>query len=178
MVVLLAMMAMMATSADAVPAGAQQVEVPTAQKMLAIPEQVSSELWVYRDQQPIHGFLTRLTPDELTLVDEDHQEQIIPLGSIWRIERSGDSIWNGFAIGATLGLVDAVIMGGEVRGHASEKVAFSVYAAGICGLIGAGIDAMHVGRTTVYQVPRKRPGPAIEPSRDGRGALLSWTVRF
>jgi hypothetical protein len=134
---------------------------------------------VYGGDQPIHGFLTRLTAQELTLIDEDNHEQIIPLDTIRRIERSGDPIWNGFAIGAAVGVLQSVLLlGGLDDGHVRQKVALAIEVGGVYGLIGAGIDAMHVGRTTVYQAPRAKAGPTIVASRDGRGAMLSWMVRF
>ncbi len=173
-------LAMVVMMAGATPASGAQ-DLPATQDVTAIREQVASELWVYRDDRdkaPIHGFLTRLTRDELTLIDEDKQEHVIPIESIWKIERSGDSIWNGFAIGAAIGLVESILITDEVRGSALRKASFYTYAAGFFGLVGAGIDAMHVGRTTVYAVRRQRAGPAIAPSRDGRGAMVSWTLAF
>jgi hypothetical protein len=154
-------------------------EVPSEQELASLRERVASELWVYRDTQPIHGYLTRLTKQDLTLIDEDNQEQIIPLDAIWRIERSGDRIWNGFAIGASVGVLQAIIWGAEVgRGHTAEKINLTMFSAGLYGLVGAGIDAMHVGTTTVYNAPRRKEGASITPSRDGRGAMLAWTVKF
>jgi hypothetical protein len=141
-------------------------------------ERIASELWVYRGSTPIHGFLTRLTKTDLTLIDEDNQEQVIPLESVWKIERSGDPIWNGFAIGGSIGLAAGIGLAMELRGHTAEKIAIATYAAGIYGLIGAGIDAMHVGTTTIYEAPGRRRALTIAPSRDLHGAMVGWQVRF
>lgn len=158
---------------SAAPAYAQNL-----QDLAELRERIASELWVYRDTQPIHGYLTRLTKTDLTLIDEDNQEQTIPLESIWKIERSGDPIWNGFAIGASIGLAAGIGLSAEVRGRAVEKATLAVYSAGIYGLIGAAIDAMHVGKTAVYEVPGRRQALTIAPSRDLRGAMVGWRVRF
>jgi len=161
------------------PARAQaSPEVPSATELAQLRERVSSELWVYRDSQPIHGYLSRLTNEEITLVDEDKQEQIIPLDSIWRIDRSGDPVWNGFAIGAALGVGQWLLIRAELSGHLEQQFSTLLYSAGLCGLVGAGVDALHVGQSTVYRAPRRKPGVSIAPSADGRGALLSWGVRF
>jgi hypothetical protein len=157
---------------SAAPAFAQQ------QELADLHERLSSELWVYRGSQPIHGFLTRLTKTDLTLIDEDQQEQTIPLESVWKIERSGDPIWNGFGIGASIGLATGIGLAAELRGHAAAKATLAIYAAGIYGLIGAGIDAMHVGTTTVYENSNHRPALTIAPSRDLRGAMVGWSVKF
>jgi hypothetical protein len=149
------------------------------QDFSALRQRLASEVWVYRDAAPIHGYLTRLTPHELTLVDDQDQEQVVSFESISRIERSGDRIWNGFAIGAAIGLVEGVFLSGELNGPVSEKFQFTLAAAGVYGLIGAGIDAMHVGTTTIYKAPPcKKEGLSITPSRDGRGAMVGWNVGF
>lgn len=164
---------------SAAPAHARQRDdVPSAQGIDDLRGRIASELWVYRGSTPIHGFLTRLTKTELTLIDEDNQEQVIPLESVWKIERSGDRIWNGFAIGASIGFAAGLGLALEVRGRPAEKATLAIYSAGIYGLMGAGIDAMHVGKTMVFEAPGRKQGLTIAPSRDLRGAMLGWAVRF
>jgi hypothetical protein len=149
-----------------------------AQDLADLRQRISSEVWVYRGETPTHGFLTRLTNTDLTLVDENNQEETIPLESVLKIERSGDSIWNGFAIGASIGLASGIGLSTELRGHTASKVALVLYGAGIYGLIGAGIDAMHVGTTTVYESSRRRHALTIAPSRDWHGAMVGWRMKF
>jgi hypothetical protein len=164
---------------SAAPAFAQPQDVaPPAQDLADLRERIASELWVYRGSTPIHGFLTRLTKTDLTLIDEDNQEQVIPLESVWKIERSGDPIWNGFAIGGSIGLAAGIGLSAELRGHVAAKATFAVYSAGIYGLIGAAIDAMHVGKTAVYEAPGRKQALTIAPSHDLRGAMVGWRVEF
>ena len=149
-----------------------------AQDLTDLRERISSEVWVYRGETPTHGFLTRLTNIDLTLVDENNQEETIPFESVSRIERSGDPIWNGFAIGASIGLASGIGLSAELRGHPASKVALVLYGAGLYGLIGAGIDAMHVGTTTVYESARRKHALTIAPSRDWHGAMVGWRMKF
>jgi hypothetical protein len=140
-----------------------------AQELADLRQRISSEVWVYRGTTPTHGFLTRLTNTDLTLVDEKNQEEI---------ERSGDPIWNGFAIGASVGLASGIGLSAELRGRTASKVALVLYGAGIYGLIGAGIDAMRIGKTTVYDSSRRQQALTIAPSHDWRGAMVGWRVKF
>lgn len=149
-----------------------------AQELPDLRERISSEVWVYRGTTPTHGFLTRLTNTDLTLVDENNQEETIPLEAVSKIERSGDPIWNGFAIGASVGVASGIGLSAELRGHTASKAALILYAAGIYGLIGAGIDAMRIGKTTVYDSSRRQQALTIAPSRDWRGAMVGWRVKF
>ena len=109
---------------------------------------------------------------------QNNQEETIPLESVSKIDRSGDPIWNGFAIGASVGLASGIGLAAELRGHTASKVALVLYGAGIYGLIGAGIDAMHVGTTTVYESSRRKHVLTIAPSRDWHGAMVGWRMKF
>ncbi len=109
---------------SAAPVYAQSQESPS-------PQDIASEVWVSRGSTTTHGYLTRLTRTDLTLLDEDHQEQTIPLESVTKIERSGDPIWDGFAIGASVGLAGGIGMAVELRGRTADKVALGLYGAGI-----------------------------------------------
>src|SRR5689334_2033513 len=92
-------------TAAAAPARAQSSG--SAEEQLArLKQTATTELWVYRDEEPIHGFLTRLTNHEVTLLDDDQQERTIPLASVRRIERSGDVLWNGMMIGGAIGVAE------------------------------------------------------------------------
>jgi hypothetical protein len=154
-------------------------------QLLELKERAASEIWVYQDRdpekEPIHGFLTKLDNHEVTVLVEN-QEQTLPLDSIWRIERRGDTVWDGFAAGAFAGLVEwALLIRPEVgHGNAGAQFSAAVTSMGFCGIIGAGIDALAVGRTTVYdaRIHPRRAGPSLARSADGHGASLMWTVRF
>jgi hypothetical protein len=186
--ILLPLLVMAMTAAA--PAAARAQPMLSDADLLRLKQRVASEVWVYRDRskdaEPIHGFLTKLTDHEITvLVDRDEQtrdEETLPLESVWRIERRGDTIWDGFAAGALAGLIEwAIIISPEIRhGDVGAKLTSAFFGMGFMGCLGAGIDALAVGRTTVYDAtrPQRRNGPAVAASADGRGAVVSWRVSF
>jgi hypothetical protein len=136
----------------------------------------TSELSVYDSQSraPIHGFLLRLTERDLTML-VNGREETIPLASVRRIDRRGDSVWNGFAIGAAVGVFTWIKI--YRSGIPSDSIAWVV---GIPALIGAGIDALSVGETTVYRASSSARadarGPAVRGSR--RWPRVMFTIRF
>jgi hypothetical protein len=164
-------------AAQAAPAYAQ-ADVLSAEQLARLKEKATSELWVFQEtapDQPIHGFLTHLTDHDLTLL-VGNREQTIPLHAVRRIDRRGDTVWDGFAIGAAVGVVSWVRF---YRGGVPPEAA--VYVVGIPGLIGAGIDALWVGETTVYRAPDRVSARASNDEArrpHGRRASLGWTVRF
>jgi hypothetical protein len=84
----------------------------------------------------------------------------IPAGDVRQVARRGDTLRNGFLIGAAFG---AIAMGASVVGECSNlgeclapTVTFALISGGFFGAIGAGIDALIPGRTVVYQVTPQR----------------------
>ena len=53
------------------------------------------------DRHTIRGRIAELTSDSLVLVNDDGRRRL-PLPSVQRIDRVGDPLWNGTAIGAAL----------------------------------------------------------------------------
>lgn len=72
----------------------------------------------------------------------------VPLDTIARIDRRGDSTKNGFIIGAVIGAVATLVLCGECAG--GWRIYDAVGSAFFFGFIGAGFDAMHDGWTTIY----------------------------
>jgi hypothetical protein len=116
----------------------------------------ASELSVYSpdSDEPTHGLLLRLSPRDLTML-VDGEEKTIPMAAVRRIDRRGDTIWDGFAAGGAVGLITAV----TVSGGAGPREGLA-WAIGIPALIGAGIDSSWVGETTIYRSPQfpRAPG--------------------
>jgi hypothetical protein len=176
---------LLAVMVAAAPAPARAQSMLSDAQLLELKERAASEVWIYQDreaeQEPVHGFLTRLTDQELTVLVDRHEETLA-LDSIWRIERRGDTVWDGFAAGAFAGLLEwALIIRPEVHHHdAGAQFTTAVFSMGFWGVVGAGIDALAVGRTTIYdaRIHQRRAGPSVAASADGRGAMLSWTVKF
>jgi hypothetical protein len=121
------------------------------------------------------GQLLRLGPDTLSLLDEGRVHDV-PLADVTRIESRGDSVKNGAIIGAViLGAWCALICPQGLDGYGGGAFA-SVLAinTALGAAVGAGIDGMHVGRTTIYQPAEVASGrrPA------GVKAFLSKRFRF
>ncbi len=116
------------------------------------------------DAGEISGRLIDFSGSWLTLIVEGEQRQL-ELSRIQRIDVRGDSVKNGAVIGGVvLGAWCAWLCGQGLEG--AGQMVPAVLANTLLGaLIGAGIDGLRVGRTTIY----RRPGGA--PGRDRRLGL-------
>jgi hypothetical protein len=76
--------------------------------------------------------------------------------AVRKIERPGDSVKNGFLIGALAGIAYGAVMYSIFGEETESPAAAFVVGTGMFGLIGAGIDALHKGWTTVYRAPAPR----------------------
>jgi hypothetical protein len=98
----------------------------------------------------------------LTL-DVNGTRQVFTVGTIRQIERYGDSLWNGIAIGAGIGAASALISDPQYRPcHnrpavlcADAQIPQRVLMIGVMGAAGAGIDALYRRRHLVYQAPNQ-----------------------
>jgi hypothetical protein len=98
-----------------------------------------------------------------------------------KIERSGDSLWNGALIGMAVGAVTGLLGGGEGcvgrdPCHLGAIVAGSI---AFYGAAGAFIDWRHKGRTVIYKgarvaEPSVRIAPEVTPHRKTLGVSLSF----
>ena len=142
----------------------------TAHEVREAATTTAKPVYVQRTGAPeIHGQLLRLGPDTMTIL-ESGTPRDIPMSDVLRIDVSGDSVKNGAIIGAiVLGVWCAVICGLDID-NAGHVAAAAVANAGLGAIFGAGIDAMHVGRTTIY-----RTSPAASAGRPALGAALSFS---
>jgi len=81
------------------------------------------------------------------LVDGTRRD--IPIDAIATIQRRGDSVWNGALIGAAIGAG----LWGIAAANGADVVPLVFGAAVGYGLLGAGLDAMYSGRTTISSRP-------------------------
>ena len=79
--------------------------------------------------------------------------------------RGGDSLWNGFAIGA--------VIGGLAAGVSTEHAGAGIAGAIVYGGIGALVDAVIDGRVVVYKASGKSVAVAPFVSGDRRGVRVA-----
>jgi hypothetical protein len=98
--------------------------------------------------EELQGRLLELSAATLAIL-VDGRRVDMPMEDVLRIDTRHDPVWNGFTIGAVIagglvGLACASADGGRAC------VPATIVDAGLGGLIGAGIDALHKGRTPIY----------------------------
>jgi hypothetical protein len=118
------------------------------------------------DDTQISGRLTGLSPAALSI--DGYQFQPLPG---MKIERRGDPIWDGAVSGLAAGLFFGMLTAsGECGVDWSSRRCIA--AGGMWGaVIGAGIDFVHVGRTTVRlfrPATRARAATALDNDRAAR----------
>ncbi len=98
--------------------------------------------------EELHGRLVDLSPESLSIL-VDGRRIDVPIENVLRIDSTHDSLKNGAIIGAA-------VMGGLGAlscadiGDAAYCATALVIDTGIGALIGAGIDALHKGRSPIY----------------------------
>jgi hypothetical protein len=96
--------------------------------------------------------LLDLSPGTVSLMVGHHRRDL-PIDRVLRIEVRGDSLKNGALTGAVaLGLWTA-LLAGQGSLEPGYVIYFSAINAGLGAAIGAGIDALIPGRTTIYTKP-------------------------
>ena len=122
----------------------------------------------------VGGRLTALTPSALSI----DGYSFTPADAV-KVERPGDSVWNGAAIGYGVGALFGLTIGSEACLHSA--VWRCVNSGGIAyGLLGALIDYAHKGRRTIYRSPSAAPRkavrlvPDIGPERKGVAVALAF----
>lgn len=101
------------------------------------------------DGVEVRAQLLDLGPSALSLF-VDGTRRDIPLDAVDRIQTRGDGVWNGALIGAAIG---AGLFGMAAAEYGGQVVPLVIGAAIGYGLLGAGVDAMIPGRTTIYSKP-------------------------
>jgi hypothetical protein len=161
---------------SAVPAAAQQGGPALNPKAL-------STVTVFDDRGVrTPGRLLRIDAESV-LVLVDGQERRFELDHVAKVEKRGDSLKNGLIIGAIAGAVMGAVVGGlqpcskpdepyAECGAGTYVAAAATLSATFAG-IGAGIDAMIPGHTTLY----KRPSTSA-PVSHGAGASLRFSVSW
>jgi hypothetical protein len=127
------------------------------------------------------GRLLRLNPDSLVLLVRD-AELRLEAARVRRVQARGDSLRNGALIGGVMGVGMGLIAagisdcpgddpGGSCPGFRAAALLGST---GVYAGIGAGVDALVVGRTTLYEVPTAPPRSAAPSYRGGTAISLRF----
>ena len=119
--------------------------------------------------EEIAGHLLDLGPGGATLL-VDGVRRDVPIASVLRVQTRGDSLWNGALIGAAVGAVTFALVATEYGG---EAVAFGLVTTATWASIGASLDALLPGRTTIY---RKSPGDSLRSA--GLRPVFALKLRF
>ncbi len=122
----------------------------------------------------VGGRVTKISPSALSI----DGYAFTPAEAV-KIERPGDPVWDGFAIGYGVGALFGLTIGAEACLH--QATWHCVNSGGIAyGLLGALIDFAHKGRRTIYKsgsaAPRKavKLVPDIGSERKGVAVALAF----
>ena len=140
--------------------------------LLAAPasaQEAFKQIWVTQSDSGdvVRGRMVELSRESLVLLTPDNRRVTMPIDNVLRIEAHGDSLKNGAGIGAGLmaGLVLLTCAGvGDAGGFCFRAAAINT---AFGALIGAGVDALNGGRSTLY----KRGAP---PKTAGVAFKLKW----
>jgi len=117
------------------------------------------------------GRIEALTNDALTV-----QGRVLGVAQVAKIERKGDSLWNGLAIGAGAGLLLPLL---PTESCSNQSTAGCVASGIVTGaLLGLAIDAIHRGYTTVYRAGHGKPSVRVLPELGGRGGHVELSLSF
>jgi hypothetical protein len=174
-------------TAALLPAGAHAQEPASSWPGLAPSGGVSTVYVVDDTGVETTGRLLRLNADSIVLL-VDGAERQFDAARVRRIQRRGDSLRNGAIIGAVVGVGIGLLAGGIADcgrddpggGCPGTRVAALLVSTGVYAAVGAGIDALIQGRTTLYEAPPS-PAPASRrPSAHAfsRAAVVNLRVRW
>jgi hypothetical protein len=141
----------------------------------APPLRISEEVIVTQSTsgQELRGFLVELSPTTLAML-VDGRRVDVPLERVLRIEGRNDSVKDGAAYGAAIGGGLIALGCGQALGN-GYCVTYTIFYAGLGALVGAGVDALHKGRTTIYSKPAA-VSLAVAPAP--RGARAQVRIRW
>jgi hypothetical protein len=131
------------------------------------------------------GKLIRLDPDAIVVL-VGGAERRFDAARIRRVQKRGDSIRNGAIIGAVVGAVFGALGAGisdcpgdHPGGHcAGSRVALFALSTGVYTAMGAGIDALIVGRTTLFTAAPATGGRSPSASRGSASIGIGVRLQF
>jgi hypothetical protein len=112
----------------------------------------------------VRGRMVELSRESLVLLTPDNRRVTMPIDSVLRIEGHGDSLKNGAAIGAGVMASLALLTCAGVGDAGGFCARAAVFQTAFGALMGAGIDALNGGRSTLYkkEAPAKSVGVSFK----------------
>ena len=150
-------------------------QTPVERAALEREVQRGRRLYVELQQEMVIGSIRALSADTIDVVGDAGTRQL-RLSQVDRIYRDGDSVWNGFAIGAAVLGTWCAIICGQGLNSGGEVVLATLNAAAVGGGIGALFDWSHRGTTTLYRrraTPVRVAGVAT-PRAIGLSVQMAW----
>ena len=150
--------------------------------LTGLPVATLSTVYVLDDSgRETQGMLISLDAVSIVIRAEDGTVRHYEVAHVRRISKRGDSLKNGAIIGAVVGAVMGALKVSLDDGSAGEKALGFLGSTGVFALVGAGIDALIPGRTTIYQAwPAAKTGsPRPSAQRGAPGRIgVTFTVAW
>ena len=164
------------------PEPATKPERQKTPELKGLPVATLSTVYVLDDGgRETQGMLISLDAVSIVIRAEDGTVRRYEVANVRRVSKRGDSLKNGAIIGAVFGAVAGALAVSFDDGSAGEKALGFLGATGFYALVGAGIDALIPGRTTIYEAwPAAKTGPPRPtaqrglPGRVGVAFTVAW----
>jgi hypothetical protein len=124
--------------------------------------------------EQLRGYLVQLSPTTLAILVDGRRVEV-PIENVLRIDGQNDSVKDGAAFGAAIAGGLTALACFQALGTSGVCVTSTIFYTGIGALVGAGVDALHKGRTTIYSKPA---AVALAVAPAGKGATARLTVRW
>jgi len=124
--------------------------------------------------EQLRGYLVQLSPTTLAILVDGKRVEV-PIENVLRIDGQNDSVKDGAAYGAAIAGGLSALGCTQALGAGGVCVTATIFYVGIGALMGAGVDALHKGRTTIYSKPA---AVAIAVAPAGKGARAQLAIRW
>lgn len=128
----------------------------------------------------VRGRVSTVSATSLTVLVQDAPRQFDPK-DVRQVRRDGDALWNGFAIGAGVGVIGAALPDNRCSGTPprcdDQQIPGRIAFLALATAAGVSLDALHRDRRTLYGLPGHvtwKVTPTLTPGYKG----LSVTIGF
>jgi len=128
----------------------------------------------------VRGRVSAVSATSLTLRVAEASRRFDAI-DVRRVRRDGDSLWNGFAIGASIGVVGAALPDNRCSGQPltcnDRQIPQRLTFLAVATAAGIGIDALRPARTNLYDSPGRltiRMVPALAPAHQSLSVAIGF----